>query len=244
MELKRVAVAREHAEARRPLAEAIDNLFGEKLNRGLDFKAQELWLGESRRYPRKGAPPAIGDHSKVYDDGQFSGGAEWTVTTPPLETHLGLLNAWEFVDEDVTRWLLPVRADARVFEIHRADDWARLVAHYPAMKTPGTLVPDWAAVAEHYDGVHLSWAGYLTSEGYANNIDGNVVMLRFWFSERTHWLHDAFDEPTPLAGPHPRDSRLWSVDARTDEERRRRDLGYINARLGRPRLASAPHRSA
>ena len=61
------------------------------------------------------------------------------------------------------------------------------------------LVPDWAAVAEDYDGVHLSWAGLITSEGYISDApDGAVTMLRYWFSERTHWLRDVFEDAKPL----------------------------------------------
>lgn len=64
------------------------------------------------------------------------------------------------------------------------------------------LVPDWTAVAGRYDGVHLSWAGLLTSEGCVSDVEGgDVTMLRYWFSERTLWLNDVFDEPSPMSAP-------------------------------------------
>jgi hypothetical protein len=64
------------------------------------------------------------------------------------------------------------------------------------------LVPDWAAVADRYDGVHLSWAGFLTAEGFVNDLpDDGVVMLRYWGSERTLWLHDVFGDPQPTGPP-------------------------------------------
>ena len=47
------------------------------------------------------------------------------------------------------------------------------------------LVPDSRTVADHYDGIHLSWAGFITSEGCIVDLgDGDVTTLRYWFSER------------------------------------------------------------
>ena len=64
------------------------------------------------------------------------------------------------------------------------------------------LVPDWRAVAAHHDGIHLSWAGVITAEGFVSDLGGgDVAMLRYWFSEETLWLHDVFGEPEPLPGP-------------------------------------------
>ena len=61
------------------------------------------------------------------------------------------------------------------------------------------VLPEWRAVATHYDGVHLSWAGFLTCEGYIAELpSGGVTMLRYWGSERTHWLTDVLGEPVKL----------------------------------------------
>jgi len=64
------------------------------------------------------------------------------------------------------------------------------------------LLPDWVAIARELDGVHLSWAGFLTCEGRVVDLgDGDVTMLRYWASERTLWLHDVFDPAEPLPAP-------------------------------------------
>src|SRR5690606_37553965 len=61
------------------------------------------------------------------------------------------------------------------------------------------LAPDWAAVAAAHDAVHLSWAGFLTTEGFVSVLSGGAVaMLRYWGSERTLWLCDCLGDPTPL----------------------------------------------
>lgn len=64
------------------------------------------------------------------------------------------------------------------------------------------VVPDWRAVAEQHDGVHLSWAGLITAEGCVTDLgDGAVTLLRYWFSERAHWLNDVFGDPQPAPDP-------------------------------------------
>jgi hypothetical protein len=98
------------------------------------------------------------------------------------------------------------------------------------------LVPDWGLVAANYDGVHLSWAGFLTTEGCVSDLDdGDVAMLRYWSSERTLWLADTFGEPEPLDAPHldPDGTSVSGVDVRTDGTRRRRDETMLTAQLGR-----------
>lgn len=98
------------------------------------------------------------------------------------------------------------------------------------------LVPDWTSVADAYDGVHLSWAGFLTAEGYVSDLDGgDVAMLRYWFSERTHWLSDVFGDPEPLDAPDldTDGTTLGGIDVRTDNTRRQRDQALLSTQLGR-----------
>jgi hypothetical protein len=98
------------------------------------------------------------------------------------------------------------------------------------------LVPDWPAVAEHHDAVHLSWAGFLTSEGFVANLpDGGVAMLRYWASERTLWLRDVFGEPEPLPAPHlsGRVCDLRGAAVTNDAGLRGEDHHHIEVLLGR-----------
>lgn len=67
----------------------------------------------------------------------------------------------------------------------------------------GFVKQNWQAVAAQYDGTHPSWAGFITSEGCIVELgDGDVTMLRYWFSERTVWLADVFGQPTSAPDPH------------------------------------------
>lgn len=195
------------------------------------------------------------------------------MTDPPDVAHEQLVDAWELEGSPISRWRLPVLPEARVLEVHRPSDWARLVMEHPreaathqeSWELPGRnqrrfelcaltavpnqraarttmrrhLVPDWRSVADHYDGVHLSWAGFITAEGCITDLaDGDVTMLRYWFSERTHWLADVFGEPEPASAPV-LPTRLaqrasdWPVDVRSDAERQRRDALALRGMLGR-----------
>ena len=249
----KVAAAYRHAEARVPIACAIDEHFGDMLHAPLDRTAQQWWSDGPAWF--ESLAPLFREFEHVYGAGQFTWAGLWTVTDPPVEARDQLAGAWEYETGPVDRWWLPVRPTARVFEMHRPEDWARLVAEHPRLggphpewELPGVnqhrnhvaalgdmphqravrttigrhLVPDWRSVADQYDGVHLSWAGFLTSEGCITDTGhGDVTMLRYWFSERTHWLADVFGEPVPVpgrpidltAGPHPVSPRSPGDDA-------------------------------
>ncbi|MFD4292464.1 hypothetical protein ACFWPA_01285 [Rhodococcus sp. NPDC058505] len=102
----------------------------------------------------------------------------------------------------------PVRVDGtpRVYEITGPDAWARLVdAHplaVPASRrcewryTTGEVhdwhIPDWAAVADHYDAVHLTLLGYLTTPGIAIPLTDRpgATLLAGWDPDATFWLRD------------------------------------------------------
>lgn len=262
-----LAAAYRHVQDRRAIAEAIGEQFGSALHAPLDPATQQWW--------HSGSPgnefftrPRFRAFDDVYGAGQFTLASMWTVSDPPPEVHGELIGAWELEPDPVSRWRLPARPDARVFEVHRPADWVQLVTEYPATgrphpewELPGPnqlsgdlhellaidcqhgarisirrhLVPDWAAVAADYDGVHLSWSGFLTTEGFASDLgDGDVALLRYWFSERTHWVRDVFAEPIPLDAPHlDPDGALLGVDVRNDEARRDDDRAILKAQRGR-----------
>ena len=254
---------------RRPIAEAIVSEHLELLDAPCDAEAQQWWLGAEVADIR---PPrrlfVAFDH--VYGNGEFTWAGLRTVTDPPPELHAELVIAWELHPGPISRWRLPVRELARVWEIRSVRDWARLVETYPRtarvphegwelpgpnqhpealqgllavpgqsaarVRTGGHLLPDWAAVAEEWDGVHLTWAGFLTSEGRVWDLEGGAVtMLRYWASERTLWLADVFGEPEPSAPPmlRPDTGSDGGIDVRIQSGRRRQDAAFITAQLGR-----------
>lgn len=106
------------------------------------------------------------------------------------------------------------------------------------------VLPDWAAVARGYDGVHLSWAGFITTEGYVSDLDDRgATMLRYWSSERTLWLRDVFGEPETLEAPlltgDVRDA-LGTDVTRDNDDRAASDREEIALRLNRPPSRRSP----
>lgn len=85
-------------------------------------------------------------------------------------------------------WSMRFLEDVRVFEIHGPSDWHNLCVRYPAEDRQGRLVPNWGAVAEDWDGVHLSFGGLLTTEQNRYESRAGWTMLDSWHAEQTYWL--------------------------------------------------------
>lgn len=264
-----VAVAYRQAEARAPIAEALDDRFRAALHEPMEHETQQWWTTQRHRADQ--LAPLFRNYERVYGAGQFTWAGLWTVSDPPEVAHAELAAAWELHDGAVSRWRLPVLPEARVLEVHRPADWARLVREHPRAAVSGQegwelpgpnqqrsdasmlaalrgqraartdvrrhLVPDWRSVAEHYDGVHLSWAGFITAEGCISDLDsGDVTMLRYWSSERTHWLADVFGEPEPAPAVRYAEGAAHSdipIDVRSNPDRRRRDEEALRQLLDR-----------
>jgi hypothetical protein len=110
---------------------------------------------------------------------------------------------------------ISVPLSARIFEITGPRAWAQLVADYPfevshsrrhdwwrATGRAGTwLIPDYLAVAEHFDAIHLPVAGYLTTAGRPVDVGSDAAsVLAGWDPDQTYWLTD----PPASAGPSQR----------------------------------------
>ena len=86
-------------------------------------------------------------------------------------------------------WSMRFLEEVRVFEIHGPSDWHDLCVRYPAKGTEDSrLVPNWGAVAEEWDGVHLSFGGLLTAEQNRYESAAGWTMLDSWHAEQTYWL--------------------------------------------------------
>jgi len=110
--------------------------------------------------------------------------------------------------EHVRAWAVPVRDDARVFEIRSPADWVALVDRYPSHRTnlcqaphlerrwpAGELIwtPDWRAVAQDFDAVHLAQAGWLTATSRILEVPGRgLTVCEGWPTESTVWFRPRF----------------------------------------------------
>jgi hypothetical protein len=105
----------------------------------------------------------------------------------------------------------------------RPEAWVRLVDRYPLdvtnarrhdwCRTTGRVgtwrIPDWHAIADDWDAVHVSVTGYLTTATRAPPLaDGDsATVLAGWNPDQTWWLTDvlATTTPHPASWHHPRD---------------------------------------
>ena len=105
-------------------------------------------------------------------------------------------------------WAMRFPQDARVFEVNSPSDWHELCVRYQARGTEDDrLVPNWGAVSEEWDGVHLSLGGLLTTEQGRYESPAGWTMLESWHAEQTYWLRslEIDTERLPDFNPDPSD---------------------------------------
>ena len=125
---RRLARAYLLAPAREPIAAAVAARFAPTLRLDLDRGSQQWWNTAVRRADDW---PALSSASRsVYCCGEFASNSLWTVTEPAAEVHDDLVDVWELFPGPISRWKVPIDPTARVFEVHTAQDWARLVGRY------------------------------------------------------------------------------------------------------------------
>ncbi|PWD50786.1 hypothetical protein C8046_09135 [Serinibacter arcticus] len=155
------------------------------------------WNGEEPRRPG-GAPVTTPPLNPETDHLVGSAGLVWLEDSPGADEAL----------------LVPVSPSRppRIYEVTGPEAWAALVRHFPADVSASRrsdwyrhtgrdgawAVPDWAAVRESYDAVHVTVAGYLTTAGLAVEVgDGVATVLAGWAPEATAWLTDVLVEDGP-----------------------------------------------
>jgi hypothetical protein len=141
----------------------------------------QIWLGEGARppEPQDQRAPASGKPRA----------AIWTSSAVA-----GLPSGWwpYFVGRapvELTAWQLSLQPEVRVFEIRSPQDFWSLCQRFGMRKDKrGLLHPDWDAVGVAYDGVHLTVAGLISTQGVLIQRDPDPVMLWGWDVECTAWL--------------------------------------------------------
>lgn len=86
-------------------------------------------------------------------------------------------------------WHVRFEQDVRVYEVNHPADWHALCLEFPHREPDGRLVPNWPAVSERWDGVHLTLGGMLSCEQVRYESNGEWSMMQFWHTEITCWLN-------------------------------------------------------
>ena len=97
------------------------------------------------------------------------------------------------------RFAAKIDKSARVLEISRPADWHKLCVSFPRVNQDrnspagaGSLSPDWNRAAAQWDGVHLTFAGLLTTLYVRYISAAGSTMLWSWDTEGTLWLPGDF----------------------------------------------------
>lgn len=88
-------------------------------------------------------------------------------------------------------WVWQGEVSGPVREVHSASDWVALVIEHP-LRRGRILFPDWAKLASHYVGVHLTLTAVAASQGVWLQHEDDVVTATFWTVESTLWLRWPF----------------------------------------------------
>lgn len=191
-------------------------------------KARTQWRLDAQQEERDAAAERPADPAALY------GGSWWSTpvfsglitTTPRLPdgtpAQLGFVEDPEGMRRARVAQLQPA-TDARVLEINEPADLVDLVARYPLpmdaarrhdwYRVTGSrgpwVIPDWAALGEHYDAIHLTVLGYLATAGRALPVGDHFTMLSGWEPSETWWLNDVLTQATEPATWKQRKSRGW-----------------------------------
>jgi hypothetical protein len=89
-------------------------------------------------------------------------------------------------------WRVSASFSARVCEVNTARAWADLNMRYPLIK--GELIyPNWLAIAEDYDAVHLTVMAIAAIQGVRISTEVGLIAPSYWDVESTLWLRWSFD---------------------------------------------------
>jgi len=123
-------------------------------------------------------------------------------------------------------WKLEFRRSPKVFEVSGPDRYRELVSRFPMEVTASRrhdwfraagamgslLMPDWRAVADDFDGVHLTTWGYLTCAGRALAIEDAWAVMAGLCPEETYWLaDDLFVAAEPARWELDPEAETWSM---------------------------------
>ncbi|HIZ35520.1 MAG TPA: hypothetical protein H9815_07055 [Candidatus Ruania gallistercoris] len=190
-----------------------------------EHRAATLRRKNRVEYPKEGWSPTPG--LRPADVTASISGTWWSfpdgvATTRAVDGVPAGLDLTEDAGDDQARaFEVRVPTDARVLEIDHPQVWIDLCRAHSLEVTSSRrhdwyrvtgrdgdwVIPDWAAVAESYDAVHLTTAAYLAGATRALEVNERLAtMIAGWGPDATVWL-----TPVRAGTPH-----VWSFDGEAD----------------------------
>lgn len=133
-------------------------------------------------------------------------GSWWSTPLGLQQTVDRVPAALDLVEDEmgwVDAWVTPVHGPGRTLEITGAEGWIALCREHPLEVSASRrgdwyqvtgrdgrwVVPDWEQVAQQWDAVHLTVAGYLQAATRALEVDtGTASVIGGWDPGSTYWL--------------------------------------------------------
>ena len=190
---REILLAHSFSERRMSTAETICDTFGDRMSSSLEIDKQILWLSDLH-YTRYRNGSYFVDFNHTYGEGQFTWAGLWSVS--PITEDISEWMVDDMGGYDILNCYRPVLSrPARVYEVHCKRDWVSLVHEHRLDTAYERTAPDWQSISKKYDAIHLSWMGVLTAhDDLEFAVTQNIIPLRYWSFERTHWLQDCFEE--------------------------------------------------
>ncbi|HTF06785.1 MAG TPA: hypothetical protein VK659_01280 [Asanoa sp.] len=91
-------------------------------------------------------------------------------------------------------WTIEPKLPVMVFEVTNAVTWVDLVRTFPSTHG-GLLYPDWVAIAQDWDAVHMTAAAVAATHGLRMLTTAGTMAAPFWDVESTLWLRWCFQQP-------------------------------------------------
>jgi hypothetical protein len=172
-------------------------------------RTRQLWIGSSEGrkadFPSH-RPSSISSQYSQQPDNWFYSFTDYGGRTAFHSLLAHEATDWQ-IDYPIPQASFVAQSKAIIFEIRGPGDWYSLCTKYGVQKliddppgTRGEMVPDWEAVSRDWDGVHLTFGGFLTSYLVTTEGSGGWARLWSWESERTLWLRPSFERWTEEAG--------------------------------------------
>lgn len=175
------------------LAEKVIKHYCDDLTANFELDSQEIWKLQNQ-VPTSDQAGSETDTDMIYGEGQFEWSSIRSITTPDTRNILDWILGSMGEPDDLICYKPLVNKELTVYEIHSFDDWHQLIENNPSVPSNSAkpCAPDWRTIKNKYDAIHLSWMGIILAH---DNLDlanrHNVIPLRYWENEQTHWARSA-----------------------------------------------------
>jgi hypothetical protein len=130
-------------------------------------------------------------HVKPFYVGLFSC-TDFLGTCGMWRMYLDLNRGSSLFPEPWYTWKLELESNPVVREISSATDWVEFTDPYLRAGKKDLRYPDWARIAQDYDGIHLTLPAVTAIDGLPFRCGKGILAPSFWGVESTFWLRWRF----------------------------------------------------